>query len=209
MTSTIEKSRSTLTTPDLVVLALLCEHPMHGYQVQRELERREVSDWAGVSRPQIYYSLKKLAKLRLIRPTRDDEGPSGPERTIFAPTPTARAALADALDSEAWMTQRPPPPFVTWLALSIHAPKAVFERGIAARRRFLESQIEKETLTLDGIRADHGPTVPLAESIVRHAIDTYRLELRWLSGLSRLRSPGIQTRPKQKERRRHGTHREG
>ena len=35
---------------------------MHGYQANLELERREVQDWAGISRPQVYYSLEKLAR---------------------------------------------------------------------------------------------------------------------------------------------------
>ena len=51
-----------LTLPDLVVLCLLAERPMHGYELNQELERREVRDWAGISRPQVYYSLKKLAR---------------------------------------------------------------------------------------------------------------------------------------------------
>jgi len=42
-----------ITTPDLVILSLLAERPMHGYQVNLELERRCVRDWAAISRPQI------------------------------------------------------------------------------------------------------------------------------------------------------------
>ena len=56
-----------LTTPDLVLLSLLAERPMHGYQANAELERREVRDWAGISRPQVYYSLEKLERLGLVR----------------------------------------------------------------------------------------------------------------------------------------------
>src|SRR5436853_184716 len=59
--------RVELTTPDLVLLSLLAERPMHGYQANLELERREIRDWANVSRPQVYYSLEKLARGGLIR----------------------------------------------------------------------------------------------------------------------------------------------
>ncbi len=62
------KPESPLTTPDLVVLSLLSEQPMHGYQVNQTLEYREVRDWAGISRPQVYYSLRKLERLALIAP---------------------------------------------------------------------------------------------------------------------------------------------
>src|SRR5713101_5408465 len=56
-----------LTTPDLVLLSLLAERPMHGYQANLELERREIRDWANLSRPQVYYSLEKLARAGFIR----------------------------------------------------------------------------------------------------------------------------------------------
>jgi DNA-binding PadR family transcriptional regulator len=172
-----------LTTPDLVVLSLLFEAPMHGYQVVRELERREVADWAGVSRPQVYYSLDKLLSARLIRPAHDAGASEGPERTVYAPTEAARTALVEALDVPRWQTQRPPPPFVTWLVLSVHAPKAVLKRGLEARRDYLAAQVAKERETLKGIRADSGPTVRIGESVVKHAIAQFQLELKWVEEL--------------------------
>ena len=80
--------RSGLTTPDLVILSLLAERGMYGYQVNLELERRCVRDWAGISRPQIYYSLEKLAAAGLIRAGDSDEPSAGPERRVFETTAT-------------------------------------------------------------------------------------------------------------------------
>src|SRR6516162_9618777 len=65
------KPNRPLTTPDLVLLSLLAERPMHGYQANLELERRQIRDWAAVSRPQVYYSLEKLEKLGLLRTAKD------------------------------------------------------------------------------------------------------------------------------------------
>ena len=62
-----------LTVPDLVVLSLLAERPMHGYEVVAELDRRQIADWANVSRPQVYYSLDKLLRLGLLLPGTDTE----------------------------------------------------------------------------------------------------------------------------------------
>src|SRR2546426_10183476 len=95
-----------LTTPDLVLLSLLAERPMHGYQANLELERREIRDWAGISRPQVYYSLEKLARAGMIRASETDEPAAGPERSTFATTTKGSAALADALEREEWTTQR-------------------------------------------------------------------------------------------------------
>src|SRR5215831_20022701 len=98
--------RGDLTVPDLVVLSLLAERPRHGYEVNAELERRQVRDWAGVSRPQVYYSLDKLARLRLVRSTASEEAAEGPDRHVFETTAAGRAALADAPERDAWTTGR-------------------------------------------------------------------------------------------------------
>ena len=133
-----------LTTPDLVLLSLLAERPMHGYQANLELERREIRDWAGISRPQVYYSLEKLARAGMIRPLETDEPAAGPERSTFETTAKGRAALADALEREEWTTQRERPPFQTWIALSWQARPGVFEKQIERRRTFLEHELERE-----------------------------------------------------------------
>src|SRR5947209_14315679 len=109
--------RPDLTTPDLVVLSLLDERPRHGYDVNAELERRQVRDWAGVSRPQVYYSLDKLARLRLIRSTATGERAEGPDRNVFETTSDGRAVLAESLERDDWTRGRDRPPFLTWMAL--------------------------------------------------------------------------------------------
>src|SRR5438445_3616683 len=91
-----QKKRPNLTTPDLVLLSLLAERGMHGYQANLELERRCVRDWAGISRPQVYYSLEKLAAAGLVRTTESDEPAEGPERRVFETTAKGRTALSEA-----------------------------------------------------------------------------------------------------------------
>ena len=49
-----------VTLADLVVLSMLTETPMHGYELWAELERRQVSKWASITKTQVYYSLRKL-----------------------------------------------------------------------------------------------------------------------------------------------------
>jgi len=173
-------SSAQLTTADLVVLSLLMEAPMHGYEVNAELQRREVSDWAGISKPQIYYSLKKLASLKFIKAVSDAEGSLGPEKQTFTSTERGIAAFSKSLEREEWATQRPPPPFLTWLVLSIHSEPKVTRKMFDKRKSFLRSQVEKETKTLAEIRVDSGPTIPIAELIVELAIKQFELELLWI-----------------------------
>src|SRR5579863_10017335 len=100
-----------LTIPDLVLLSLLAERPMHGYEANLELVRREVQDWAGISRPQVYYSLEKLARLGMLRAASTRKPAEGPERAIFAITAKGKIALADALERQDWTSQRDKPVF--------------------------------------------------------------------------------------------------
>src|SRR6185369_5743731 len=79
-------NQTRLTIPDLVILSLLAERPMHGYEVNATLEGRKIRDWAPVSRPQIYYSLDKLTKLKLIRVRSQDSASAGPERRVMETT---------------------------------------------------------------------------------------------------------------------------
>jgi DNA-binding PadR family transcriptional regulator len=173
-----------ISTPDLVLLSLLAERPMHGYQANLELERREVRDWAGISRPQVYYSLEKLAEQDLIR-SAESEGPQpGPERNVFATTGKGRATLADALENEDWTNQRDRPAFLTWLALSWQARPGVFVEQVRRRQKFLEKELAREQATLRAIRKEVGHRFHEAVWMVSLVIEQFRVELRWLRKLA-------------------------
>jgi DNA-binding PadR family transcriptional regulator len=179
------RNKLELTTPDLVLLSLLAERPMHGYQANLELERRNVRDWAGISRPQVYYSLEKLARLGLIRYASSSESAAGPERSVFATSAAGRAALAEGLEHEEWTTQRDRPPFLTWIALSWQARRGVFERQLRRRQEFLEKELEKELATLRSIQQEVGHRFHEAVWMVSLMIEQFRTELRWIRKLQR------------------------
>jgi DNA-binding PadR family transcriptional regulator len=174
-----------LTTPDLVLLSLLAERPMHGYQTNLELQRREIRDWANLSRPQVYYSLEKLAKRGLIRSLETEEPAGGPERSIFETTEKGREALADALEHEGWTTQRERPPFLTWMALSWQARPGVFLNQLKRRREFLLKEIAREKKTLLSIYEEVGHKHHEAVWMVSLMIAQMRTEVLWSKRLER------------------------
>jgi len=174
-----------LTTPDLVVLSLLAERPMHGYEVNAELERRQVKDWAAVSRPQVYYSLEKLARLGLIRAAESAAPPAGPERRVFSTTAAGTAALADALERDAWTSGRERPPFLTWMALSWQARPGVFRRQLHKRRAFLARELAREERTLAAVRREVGHEFHEAVWMITLMIRQIRGELRWIDRVER------------------------
>jgi DNA-binding PadR family transcriptional regulator len=180
-----KKRAKTLTTPDLVLLSLLAERAMHGYQANLELERRCVRDWAGISRPQVYYSLEKLAAAGLVRAAESDALAEGPERRVFETTAKGRTALSEALEREEWTTQRERPPFLTWVAMSWQVRPGVFARQIARRREFLHTELAREEQTLREVLEETGHPYHEAVWMVSLMIEQLRAELKWLKKVER------------------------
>jgi DNA-binding PadR family transcriptional regulator len=174
------RKAANLTTPDLVLLSLLAERPMHGYQANAELERREIRDWAPISRPQIYYSLDKLAGAGLIRATETKEPAAGPERATYQTTAKGRAALSEALAREEWATQRDRPEFLIWLGLSWQATPQTVRTQLARREEFLEREITRERETLESVLKEVGHPYHEAVWMVSLMIQKFEVELRWV-----------------------------
>jgi DNA-binding PadR family transcriptional regulator len=170
-----------LTVPDLVLLSLLAEQPMHGYQANLELERRQVQDWAGISRPQVYYSLEKLARLEMLREAGDPEPALGPERRVYSVSAKGRAALAASLEREEWATQRERPPFLTWMALSWQARPEVVRQQLRRRMEFLQGELAREEDTLVAVKKEIGHSFHEAVWMITLIIEQFRTELRWLA----------------------------
>ena len=156
---------------------------MHGYEVNLELERREIRDWAGISRPQVYYSLDKLQSLGFLRATASKEPAAGPERNVLSATPVGRVALADALEREDWTTQRERPPFLTWIALSWLARPGVFKTQIQRRRSFLESELAREKEVLRSVLQEVGHPYHEAVWMLKLTLEQLKTELAWLDKL--------------------------
>jgi DNA-binding PadR family transcriptional regulator len=174
-----------LTTPDLVILSLLAERPMHGYEANATLENRKIRDWAAVSRPQIYYSLEKLTRLGLIRVTDDGSASAGPERRVFQTTEQGRRRLADALEAPRWTQAKVHEPFQTWLALSWQTRPRAFAQQVKRRRKHLEEKLVEEKATLDDVLQEVGHPYHEAVWMLRLVIAKIELELKWLDQIER------------------------
>src|SRR6202790_2199459 len=177
--------RLTLTTPDLVLLSLLAERPMHGYEANLELERRCIRDWAAISRPQVYYSLEKLAAAGFIRAADSGEPAAGPERSVYQTTAQGRAAIAEALEQEAWTVQRDRPAFSTWIALSWLARPGIFQKQLRRRKKFVVAELAREEETLRSVLEEVGHAYHEAVWMVSFMIEQFKAELRWLRKVER------------------------
>jgi DNA-binding PadR family transcriptional regulator len=170
-------------------MSLLCEGPRHGYELWAELERRQVEKWASISKPQVYYSLRKLAAAKHIVSSRDDDESQGPERRVYRPTESGRRMLSDALAQARWSTQRPPDPFLTWMVLSWQARPRDFTTQVARRRKFLEEQLAEDRAALAAVIEETSASSDAA-LVVTLGIKQFELELAWLDTVAARHRPG-------------------
>jgi len=171
---------SHLSIPDLVLLSLLAEKPMHGYQANAELERRQIRDWAAISRPQVYYSMDKLSRAGLIRQCESPDPAEGPERQVFRTTKRGIDALADALERDDWVSARERPPFLTWMALSWQASHSTVLKQLRRREQFLEAELAHEQETLRAVEKEVGHPFHEAVWMIKLVVEQFRTELLWL-----------------------------
>ncbi len=175
-----------LTTSDLVVLSvLLSGPPMHGYELVKRLDKADFEDWAPISRPQVYYSLRKLAKSRYLQVV-DDQGPaSGPERIVYKPSMKAAHAVQTALDGAKWVENRPPTPFLTWCGLALLATPDTIKHQIKRRKIFLKREIAREQATLAALSTGDSPDGAIARVMVTTVIKQFQVEVASLPDLRR------------------------
>lgn len=178
-------NQTRLTISDLVILSLLAERPMHGYEVNATLEERNIREWAPVSRPQIYYSLDKLTRLKLICVCDTDSPSAGPERRVMETTALGREQLADALEAKHWVTEGVHQPFLIWLALSWQARTRTFRKQLDNRRKLLEERLNREKETLADVLGEVGHQYHEAVWMLQLVIEQTQTELRWVERIIR------------------------
>ena len=89
--------KPTLTDAELVILSLLVEKPMHGYQIEGQITLRNMRTWTDLSTSSIYYILKKLEEKGLIE-KKPDVGSETSERpkNVFQVTENGQSTWKDA-----------------------------------------------------------------------------------------------------------------
>lgn len=80
-------TEDSLTDAELVLLSLICERPMHGYQVEQEITQRNMRAWTDLSTSSIYYVLRRLEEKGFIERSEDPAPDRGVPRKVYRITP--------------------------------------------------------------------------------------------------------------------------
>ncbi len=84
----------------LVILGLLREKPLHGYEIKRLIQQR-MGDWTSIAFGSIYFGLGKLAEQGLIRKAATEQEGNRPSRSVYEITRAGREEFIRLL-REVW-----------------------------------------------------------------------------------------------------------
>ena len=82
---------------EIVVLGLLAEEPLYGYDLLERLRERSMGFWVEVGKASVYQVLRRLEREGLIT-GRSQLGPEGPDRRVYRITRTGRERLTAGLE---------------------------------------------------------------------------------------------------------------
>jgi DNA-binding PadR family transcriptional regulator len=158
------------------VLALLSEHPAHGWAVASQLEPNgELGAVWSLGRPLVYRSIDILAERKLIEPAGHEPGLRGPNRTIFRATPAGAEALRD------WLAE--PVEHVRDVR-SLLLLKLVFaERAGVDPRPMLASQHETVAAAVTSLEARIRSSAGGESILLRFRLETTRAVLRFVDSM--------------------------
>ena len=88
-----------MSTP-LVILGLLRERPLYGYEIKHIIEDR-MGDWTNIAFGSIYYALDKMAEEHLIEKVGTEQEGGRPSRTVYGITAAGREEFLRLL-CEVW-----------------------------------------------------------------------------------------------------------
>jgi DNA-binding PadR family transcriptional regulator len=175
-----------LTRNDLLVLGLLLDRPMHGYEILQQIRAADVEIWLAVSPAAIYYSLSKLHRRGLVLETRARG--EGPERSIYHLTERGRQAFFAGME-KALASQEPyRSEYDLYIFLLNKIPQ---DRALALLEQRLEFLCRREAQVTE-IR-QQAARDPLRCAILARLATCARTEREWLEGILRhLRGEEIQ-----------------
>jgi DNA-binding PadR family transcriptional regulator len=165
---------------ELLFLGLLKEGPKHGYEIKRTIEE-ELFPFVGLKIKSIYYPLKKMEKLGLIKKDVGREG-KWPEKYVYSLTQKGEK-IFDHLITESFLSiERPYFNIDLSLYFLQYVDKSLAKRQLRGRVIFLR-RIERELMSLlknIKIQQKH------LKIILEHDLDLVEAEIKSIAKLTEI-----------------------
>ena len=164
----------------LLLLSLLAEGPRHGYELDREIERRAVRQWAAVGTSSIYATLDRLAGQGLLRAEAEPAPEQGPPyRTVYAITEAGRVRLAELAREALASTEHQRFDYDLGVGVGLtYLPRDEVREALRRRRRAIAVEGERAAEACRWAEGMLG-----AWAVLDHQRRALAAELAWLDGL--------------------------
>lgn len=181
----------------LMVLGVLAERPMHGYDVKGTLRSWGAEWWAGVTDGSIYSALKTMERDGLLEIERTERAGTRPERTVYAVTGRGRDEFLRLLREAWWQYQPVQHPLAVAATFAGHLPKEEVDAALRARAAGLRAALEQEPYVVAHKREVAGDA---AASAAQLGYVIARAELEWIDTLLDEPSPSARRTGRAKRR---------
>jgi DNA-binding PadR family transcriptional regulator len=165
---------------EVVVLGLLAEEPMHGYDLLERFRARSMGFWVEVGKASVYQTLHRLEARGLIA-GRSHVGREGPDRRVYRITRSGRARLGEGLAGRFGKLA----PYETDAGLALgfsdrlSAPQA--KEAIAARELALRDLLDALAAERERTAGQGGPARVLSDAMLDRQRALAEAELAWLA----------------------------
>ncbi len=168
-------------TVRLVILGLLRERPLYGYEIKQIIEEH-MSDWTSIAFGSIYFALDKLAAEKFVEKVEVEQAGKRPSRSVYQITSAGRDEFLRLLREEWRQLERQYFSIDVCLFFLDTLPVEEVKKYLKIRQAALQNALEylqshrEEQLAL--------PEVPrLATAIFDHSLAHTEAELSWVTDL--------------------------
>jgi DNA-binding PadR family transcriptional regulator len=169
------------TKTDLLLMGLLLDRPIHGYELYQTIQSEGIDAWFSISAAGVYYSLRKLHEHGLVVESRQRRGGSA-SKSIYRLTASGRLAFMQAMETELASQEEPCLDYDLAIYLLNKMPMQRALGPLERREAFLAQRAE-------GLRAEIAEKEAREDSALKLAILDHKLrfldmEKEWLTGVA-------------------------
>ncbi len=146
-----------MTDAEFVILSLIYEQPLHGYQIEKEITRRNMRTWTDLSTSSIYYILKRLENKGFIEKLAAADSQAGVPRREFNVTAEGRKAWKAATLHALSQPRITYTNFLMGLHNLAAIPPAEALAAVKQYRQWLEEDLQRQKNELDQLGVSFFP----------------------------------------------------
>jgi DNA-binding PadR family transcriptional regulator len=173
--------RGVVVSTRLVILGLLRERPLYGYEIKHMIEEH-MGDWTSIAFGSIYFALGKLAEQDFIERVGTEQEGNRPSRTVYAISESGQQEFLRLL-REVWQEVER---LYFAFDIGLFFMRALPVEEVKHHLRSRVAQLEGIVRHLDAHRQEQMAleSVPrLAAAVFEHSQTHYRAELEWTRDL--------------------------